>query len=90
MSPLTYIAIYFICWWIVFFPVLSLGARSHAEAGIDLKYGGDPGAPVVHNLKRKVLTTSWVAAILWLAVIAIIQTGLLDRMLGPINSGLVA
>lgn len=90
MSPLTYLAIYFICWWIVLFPVLSLGARSHSEAGLDLGDGGDPGAPVLPNLKRKFITTTWVAAILWLGVVVIIQTGLLERMLGPINSGLVA
>jgi len=90
MGPLTYLAIYFICWWIAFFPVLSLGSRSHAEAGIDLKDGGDPGAPVVHNLKRKVITATWVAAILWVIVVVFVKTGLLDKMLGPMDSGLVA
>lgn len=83
MSPLTYIAVYLICWWIVFFPVLSLGARSHAEAGIDLKDGGDPGAPVVHNLKRKLITTTWASAILWAVVIAIIKLGLLEALVLP-------
>lgn len=83
MSPLTYIAVYLICWWIVFFPVLSLGARSHAEAGIDLKDGGDPGAPVVHNLKRKLITTTWAGAILWAVVIAIIKLGLLEALVLP-------
>ena len=87
MSPITYVAVYLICWWIVFFPVLSLGARSHAEAGIDLKDGGDPGAPVVHNLKRKLITTTWAAAILWAVVIVIIRTGVLAALVGPPNTG---
>lgn len=83
MSPLTYIATYLICWWIVFFPVLSLGARSHAEAGIDLKDGGDPGAPVVPNLKRKLITTTWVSLILWGFVVLVIQMGWLEAMVLP-------
>ena len=57
------IAVYLTLWWTVLFAVLPLGAVSHAEAGIDLKDGGDPGAPVNPNLKRKFITTTWVAAI---------------------------
>lgn len=83
MSPITYVAIYLICWWVALFPVLSLGSRSHAEEGIDLKDGGDPGAPVQHNLKRKLITASWVAVILWAGVVAIIHTGLLNDLVLP-------
>jgi predicted secreted protein len=82
MSPLTYIAIYFICWWVVLFPVLSLGSRSHSEAGLDLKDGGDPGAPVLPNLKRKFITTSWVAAILFAVIVFILLSGVADSFLG--------
>ena len=82
MSPLTYLAIYFICWWVVLFPVLSLGARSHSEAGLDLKDGGDPGAPVLPNLKRKFITTTWVALIPFAVVIVILLTGVADGFLG--------
>ena len=75
MSPLTAVAIYLVIWWVTLFAVLPLGARSHAEAGLDLKDGGDPGAPVTPNLKRKFITTSWVAAIIWLVVIGVIVSG---------------
>ena len=81
MSPLTYAAIYLICWWVVLFPVLSLGSRSHAEADIDLKDGGDPGAPVAPNLGRKAITTTWVAAILWLVVIGVIHSGVVEQVI---------
>lgn len=90
MSPLTYFAIYLICWWLVLFPVLSLGSRSHAEAGVDPRDGGDPGAPVVHNLKRKAITTTWVAAILWLVVILLLRSGLVEALLGRPDRGFVA
>ena len=82
MSPLTYRAIYFTCGWVVLFPVLSLGARSHSEAGLDLKDGGDPGAPVLPNLKRKFITTTWVALIPFAVVIVILLSGVADGFLG--------
>lgn len=85
MSPLTYLAIYFICWWVVLFPVLSLGSRSHSEAGLDLKDGGDPGAPVLPNMKRKFITTTWVALILFAVVMVILKSGLAANLLTPIR-----
>ena len=72
MSWFTAVCIYLTIWWTVLFAVLPLGVTSHAEAGIDLKDGGDPGAPVDPKLKRKFITTSWVSAIvfalLWLTI----------------------
>ena len=76
LGPVTLVAIYLVVWWVVLFAVLPLGAQSHHEAGIDLKDGGDPGAPVVHNLKRKLLTTTWVAVIVWVAVVAAAEIAL--------------
>ena len=72
----TLLAIYLVVWWVVLFAVLPLGAQSHHEAGIDLKDGGDPGAPVVHNLKRKVITTTWAAAIVWVVVVVAAEIAL--------------
>ena len=72
IGPGTAIAIYLTIWWTVLFAVLPLGAQSHAEAGIDLKDGGDPGAPVNPNLKRKFLTTSWISAIVWALLMVVI------------------
>ncbi len=62
------ISVYLIIWWTVLFGVLPLGNRTHAELGVDLKDGGDPGAPVNPNLKRKFITTTWVSAILFAIV----------------------
>jgi len=39
--------------------------------------GGDPGAPVDPKLKKKFITTTWISAILWVVVWAIIHFGLL-------------
>lgn len=66
------IAAFLTLWWTVLFAVLPLGSRSYHEAGIKVTDGGDPGAPVNPNLKRKFITTTWVTAIvfaiLWLTV----------------------
>ena len=72
MGPLTGISIYLVIWWIVLFTILPLGIQSHHEAGIDLKDGGDPGAPVNPMLKKKFLQTTVIAAgifvVLWVIV----------------------
>lgn len=69
----TGIAIYLTIWWTILFAVLPLGAKSHAEAGIGVPGGGDPASPVNPNLKRKFFTTTWVAAILFAILWAVIQ-----------------
>jgi len=65
MNWFTAICIYLTIWWTVLFAVLPWGVQSHAEAGIDHGDGGDPGAPVNPNLKRKFITTSWISAIVF-------------------------
>ena len=60
MSWTTIAAIYFIVWWIVLFAVLPWGVRSQADDG-DVSPGTDPGAPVLHGLKAKVVWTTVVA-----------------------------
>lgn len=66
------ISVFFVVWWTVLFAVLPLGAKSYHDAGIPVPGGGDPGAPVNPNLKRKFITTTWITAVLvaglWIAV----------------------
>ncbi len=57
--------IYLIVWWTVLFAILPLGTTSYAEVGIKVTDGGDPGAPVDPKLKKKVITTTWVSAIVF-------------------------
>jgi len=73
MTIFTSICIYFTIWWTVLFSILPLGMTSHAEAGIDKGDGGDPGAPVDPKLKRKFLTTTIIATILWAILLVVIQ-----------------
>ena len=68
MSWFTGVCIYLTIWWTVLFAVLPLGVTTHAEAGIDLGDGGDPGAPVDPKLKKKAFTTTWISAVLFIAL----------------------
>lgn len=72
MSLFTAIAIYLTIWWTVLFAVLPLGVTSHAEAGVDPGDGGDPGAPVDPKLKQKFITTTWISAILFAILWAVV------------------
>ena len=76
LGPLTLGAIYITLWWTVLFAVLPLGARSHHDAGADLPAGHEPSSPVVLNLKRKAVTTTWVSAVAWVVVVAAAEIAL--------------
>ncbi|HYE45182.1 MAG TPA: DUF1467 family protein [Caulobacter sp.] len=76
MGPITAFAIYLTLWWTVLFAVLPLGNRTYHEEGVKVTDGGDPGAPVNPNLKKKFITTTWVSAVAWLIVMAIVKFGL--------------
>jgi predicted secreted protein len=70
MSLATAFAIYFIIWWVVLFAVLPWGVRSQHEDGAIIP-GSDPGAPAIPRLRRKLVWTTIVAAIvfaLWYVV----------------------
>ena len=85
LGGLTLVAIYLTIWWTVLFAVLPLGARSQHEAGMEVTDGSDPGAPVVHNLKRKAITTTWVAGIVWLVVVVAAEIALRAWAAAPVD-----
>ena len=74
----TSIAVFLTIWWTVLFAVLPLGNKTYAEMGEPVPGGGDPGAPMNPNLRRKFLTTTWVAALLFAVVWLVIRFGLIE------------
>ena len=64
MATSTAIAIYFLIWWVVLFAVLPWGVRAQGEGGAR---GTDPGAPVVANLKLKLVWTTVVTTVIFAA-----------------------
>lgn len=63
----TYVALYFILWWVCFFVALPIGNRSQADEGERLQ-GTDPGAPPRLRLLIKIAAAS-VAALVLLFVV---------------------
>jgi predicted secreted protein len=88
MSLATAVAIYFLIWWTVLFAVLPWGVRSQQEGG-SVAPGTDPGAPSMPRLKRKLVLTTIVAALvfaLWYAIYTyrLITIDDLARLLGAV------
>jgi predicted secreted protein len=83
MNLFTAVITYLTMWWIVLFCVLPFGARSQAEMG-EVVEGTDPGAPVVANIKQKIIWTSLITAVVWGAFYLVVSSGWisLERPLG--------
>ena len=82
MSTTTFIAVFFLIWWVVLFAVLPWGIHSQQEGG-DIAPGTDPGAPVLPKLGRKLLWTTLVAGVLFAAFYVVVANRLvtLDGLL---------
>lgn len=73
IGPITMLAIYIVVWWTVLFAVLPIGMNQAAqEKPTD---GGQWGAPANPNLKKKFITTSWVALIVWVFIMVLVYIG---------------
>jgi len=73
IGPVTMFAIYIVVWWVVLFAVLPLGTSSEThEPPTD---GSQWGVPKTPNLKRKFLTTTWIALVVWAGVMGLVYIG---------------
>jgi len=57
-------------WMIVLFTILPIGIKNQVETSNWVK-GTDPGAPVESNIKKKLIVTTLISAILFLIVFLI-------------------
>ena len=63
-------AIYFVLWWVVLFVTLPFGVRSQHETGEGAP-GTDPGAPIASRMRRKLIWTTLISAVIFaLAMLA--------------------
>jgi predicted secreted protein len=69
MNPITWAAIYIMIWWVTFFAILPLWNRTPTEEGGETVQGHDTGAPITHNLWKKVRINSLVALAVWIVVL---------------------
>jgi predicted secreted protein len=68
------VAAYVVIWWIAIFAVLPFGARLSDEGDL----GRAAGAPANPRLKLKVVVTSLIAAVLWLALYWAVTHGVVN------------
>lgn len=76
MSLVFAAAIYFICWWMVFFIVLPFGIRTQADMG-EIEPGSAESAPVAPNLIPKIVITTVVATCLFACIYIVMAFELL-------------
>lgn len=72
MSIMSAIVLYCSIWAVVLFMVLPLGITSQSEAG-KVEPGTPAGAPAEAMIARKMLITTGIAAVLWVAAFAVIE-----------------
>ena len=84
MSTTTYIAVFFLIWWLVLFAVLPWGVRSQHEGGA-IAPGTDPGAPVLPRLGRKLMWTTLIAGVVFAVFYLVVANRLvtLNGLLAP-------
>jgi predicted secreted protein len=73
----TAFAIYFVMWWIVLFLTLPFGVRSQHEDG-ESPAGTDPGAPVLPQMKRKLIWTTVISAVVYALAMLAYNAGYLN------------
>lgn len=64
MGLVTALAVYFVIWWTVLFVTLPFGVRAQADTGATLRGTAD-SAPVVPHLRRKVIATTVLSALVF-------------------------
>ena len=72
MDWFTGIIVYLLIWWTALFCVLPIGTR---PVDVDPTDGGWRGAPARPLLLRKVIGTTVLAAVIWLGVHLIVESG---------------
>ncbi len=72
------IIVYLLLWWSIFFMVLPWNIKGSWENPETQIKGQDPGAPQDPQLWAKFKRTSWIAAIAWIVVAAILMSGIIN------------
>lgn len=71
------LVLFIVIWWTLLFAVLPFAVRSQIEDG-DVVEGSEGGAPTQSHIGKKMLITTGIALLIWVAVCAIIIFDLLD------------
>lgn len=74
MTITTGIIAFILIWWLVIFTVLPMGV----ERDPDPQLGNMTGAPKEHQMKKKVIVTTLIAAVIWGVLYGLIQLNIID------------
>lgn len=75
MQIVSGIAVYFIIWWMVFFLVLTVGNRDPVPDDAQV-LGNERGAPAQARIWRRILWTTGLAVVGFLALYALLNSGI--------------
>jgi predicted secreted protein len=76
MQPISFIAIYFVIWWLCLFVILPIGAHNQSDTD-NVVEGTEPGAPVFFRIWPKLLATTLLALVIQVLLLwALSNTGL--------------
>lgn len=78
MPWFTAVLVYLVLWWLLFFIMLPLGARSYHEAGETTEVGNVESAPMRPRLWLKAGATTVLAGVLWVGAYFLITSGLIS------------
>ena len=70
--------IFIVVWWLIFFMLLPIGARSYHEAGEKVEKGNAESAPIRPRLWLKVIVATSVALLMTVLIYFIIDFGALS------------
>ncbi|MBI1272823.1 MAG: DUF1467 family protein [Alphaproteobacteria bacterium] len=70
------VALYLMIWWTAIFCTLPFGVRQPDQS--EHVEGQMPGAPVRHGIKRKLLYTTLLAAVIWLVVFGLVKSDVIS------------
>ena len=80
MSVFTGVILYLLIWWLALFCVLPVG--THPDSQGKMEEGGWRGAPQKHLMGWKLLGTTALAGVIWLALFAVIESDWLSFRTG--------
>ncbi|WP_407154411.1 DUF1467 family protein [Bradyrhizobium sp. STM 3557] len=73
----TWLAIYFVLWWVTLFVTLPFGVRSQHEDGVGAP-GTDPGAPIISRMGLRLIWTTLLSAVMFAAGLMAYDAGYLN------------
>ncbi len=76
MTIFTGSIVYLLIWWVALFCVLPIGTKPDADGSLEM--GGWRGAPKAARMGWKILGTTILSAVIWLAIWGVIESGWLS------------